>query len=64
MAIAGIAALQYSHAATNPNLKGDFDNNNVVNLRDLSILLTNWGNTSPDYDLNGDNKANLNDLSI
>lgn len=62
-AIVGSIFLYRSFAA-NPNLPGDLDNNNQVNLTDLSILLTNWGQSSTTHDLNGDGMISLSDLSI
>lgn len=62
-AVVGSIFLWRSFAA-NPNLPGDLDNNNAINLTDLSILLTNWGQSSTTNDLNGDGTITLQDLSI
>jgi|GEM_PF-5417231 len=54
----------YRSFAANPNLPGDLDNNNIVELRDLSLLLSVWGQSPSANDLNGDGKISLPDLSI
>lgn len=60
----GVFFLQASWAASNPNLKGDLNNDNVVNLSDLSILLSSYRQPSTDNDLNGDGTITIADLSI
>jgi len=60
----GVAFLWNSLAATNPNLLGDLNGDNKVNVSDLSILLTNFNKTGSAADLNGDNKVTVADLSI
>lgn len=53
-----------SSSALNPNLPGDVNNDNVVNISDLSRLLSLYNGTSGDADFNGDGKVNISDLSI
>jgi hypothetical protein len=53
-----------SFAAPNPNLPGDLNNDNTVNVTDLSILLSNYGTTSTLADINSDGSVNVLDLSI
>jgi Tol biopolymer transport system component len=44
---------------------GDLDGSGIVNITDLSILLSNWGNPKPNAaDINLDGKVNITDLSI
>lgn len=50
--------------AANPRLPGDLNNDNVVNLSDLSTLLSSYGKASTAADLNGDGRVTLVDLSI
>ena len=64
LAVAGVVWLVSSMAATNPNLSGDLNSDNVVNLTDLSILLSNYNKTGNAADLNGDNLTSLVDLSM
>jgi hypothetical protein len=64
MGCIGVYFLQPSKAATNPNLKGDLNNDSIVNLADLSILLSNYNKPSTDNDLDGDGNVGLSDLSI
>jgi hypothetical protein len=49
-----------------PTLKpGDLNHDNVVDLFDLSILLSNWGSsTAPQYDINANGTIDIFDLSI
>lgn len=53
-----------SLAAPNPNLQGDLNNDYVVNIFDLSILLSNYGTTNPAADIDGNGQVNITDLSI
>src|SRR4051812_2316746 len=53
-----------SFAASNPNLPGDLNNDNTVNVTDLSILLSNYGTTNTAADINSDGTVNVLDLSI
>src|SRR5438105_13165153 len=53
-----------SLAAPNPNLPGDLNNDNSVNVTDLSILLSNYGTTNSTADINTDGTVNVLDLSI
>ena len=43
---------------------GDVNNDNVVNVFDLSILLNNWGMSGVSSDINNDSKVDVFDLSI
>src|SRR6266550_603072 len=56
--------LIHSLAASNPNLPGDLNNDNTVNVTDLSILLSNYGTTSSSADINSDGTVNVLDMSI
>lgn len=48
----------------NPNLSGDLNNDNAVNIQDLSILLSNYGTTNAAADINGDGIVSILDLSV
>lgn len=51
--------------ADNPNLNGDINNDNIVNISDLSILLTAYGkSTNPAADINEDGQVGITDLSM
>ena len=63
-AVIGAIILIKSLAAPNPNLPGDLNNDNVVNVTDMSILLSNYGTTNSSADINGDGTVNVLDLSI
>jgi|GEM_PF-1987781 len=54
----------YQSFAANANLPGDINNDNKVNLSDLSILLSKWNTNDANTDLNSDGKIGLSDLSI
>jgi len=54
----------YQSFAANANLPGDVNNDNIVNLSDLSILLSKWNTIDTSVDLNNDNEVGLSDLSI
>jgi hypothetical protein len=56
--------LYRSFAAPNPNLQGDLNNDNSVNITDLSILLSDYGTSNAAADINGDSTVNITDLSI
>ena len=49
--------------AANPNLPGDLNNDNSVNVTDLSILLSNYGTSNTAADINSDGTVNILDLS-
>jgi hypothetical protein len=51
-------------AITVARTPGDLNKDNIVNVFDLSILLTNWNTTNTGSDLNKDNIVNVFDLSI
>lgn len=50
--------------ASNPNLIGDENNDGVVNILDLSMLLSNWHATNAAVDLTGDGYVDILDLSV
>jgi hypothetical protein len=50
--------------ASNPNLPGDLNNDNIVNISDLSILLSSYGTNNANADINSDGIVGINDLSI
>ena len=52
-----------SLAAPNPSLPGDLNNDNTVNVTDLSILLSNYGTSNSTADINSDGTVNILDLS-
>jgi hypothetical protein len=52
-----------SFAAPNPNLPGDLNNDNTVNVTDLSILLSNYSTSNSAADINNDGTVNILDLS-
>jgi hypothetical protein len=56
--------LLYKSFALNPNLPGDVNNDNAVNVTDLSILLSNYNTNYPPADFNSDSTVNILDLSI
>lgn len=47
-----------------PTASADINGDNVVDVLDLSILLSDWGTTGSDADLNNDGTVNIFDLSI
>lgn len=53
-----------SLAAPNPSLPGDLNNDNTVNVTDLSILLSNYSTANSTADINADGTVNIFDLSI
>lgn len=53
-----------SFALPNPNLSGDLNGDNTVNVQDLSILLSNYNTTNSAADINSDGTVNVLDLSI
>lgn len=61
-AIGGVVIWR-SLAATNPNLAGDLNNDNIVDITDLSILLSDYGTTNAAADINADGMVNILDLS-
>jgi hypothetical protein len=63
-ALIGGYILIRSLAAPNPNLPGDLNADNSVNVTDLSILLSNYGTTNTNADINNDGAVNVLDLSI
>src|SRR5579884_3506584 len=54
----------HSYAAPNPNLPGDLNGDNVVNVNDLSIILSDYGTTNSAADINGDGTVDVLDMSI
>jgi len=53
-----------SLAAPNPSLPGDLNNDNTVNITDMSIMLSNYGTSNSAADINGDGTVNVLDMSI
>jgi serralysin len=64
IAFALIGYLIFRSFALNPNLPGDLNNDNKVDISDLSILLSNYGTSNATADINGDGTVNVLDLSI
>jgi O-glycosyl hydrolase len=62
IAIAGGLLIWRSFAAVSPSA-ADLNGDGVVNLSDLSILLSNYGKTTSTGDLDGDGKVAISDLS-
>lgn len=61
VAILGSYVISNSRAAA---LVGDLNNDGIVNVLDLSILLSGWGTANTTADLNTDGTVNVFDLSI
>jgi hypothetical protein len=59
-----IGYLIFRSFALNPNLPGDLNNDNTVNITDMSILLSNYGTSNSTADINSDGTVNILDLSI
>jgi hypothetical protein len=53
-----------SNSPNTSSKNGDINNDNVVDIRDLSILLSNWNKNTSTGDINHDNIVNINDLSL
>lgn len=62
--VSGIITLTYKHSHATANLVGDLNGDGVVNITDLSILLSAWGSTNSTADLNSDGVVNITDLSM
>ena len=62
-AVTGFILLKLIFAA-NSNLPGDENNDGIVNVLDLSVLLSHWNMAGQSVDLNGDGTVNILDLSI
>jgi hypothetical protein len=62
--VIGGYAIYKSFAAPNINLPGDLNNNNKVDIVDISILLSNYNTTNNTADINSDGSVNILDLSI
>lgn len=62
--LVGGYALWHALASPNPNLQGDLNNDNTVNVTDLSTLLSNFNTTNAVADINADGQVNVLDLSI
>ncbi|HVS79270.1 MAG TPA: glycosyl hydrolase [Candidatus Saccharimonadales bacterium] len=56
--------LWQTFAAPNPNLPGDINNDNKVDVTDLSILLSDYNTSTSAADLNSDGTVNVLDLSV
>jgi hypothetical protein len=63
-AVIGTILLIKTLAAPNPALPGDLNNDNTVNISDLSILLSNYNTSNSTADINGDGTVNILDMSI
>src|SRR6185503_12675202 len=63
-AILGLIILIKSFAAPNPNLQGDLNGDNTVNITDVTILLSDYGTSNSAADINSDNTVNVLDLFI
>jgi pimeloyl-ACP methyl ester carboxylesterase len=59
-----IGVVIFRSFAANPNLPGDINGDNTVNITDLSILLSNYNTANSQSDLNGDSVVTILDLSI
>jgi hypothetical protein len=59
-----IGYLIFRSFALNPNLPGDLNNDNTVNITDMSILLSNYGTSNSTADINSDGTVNVLDMSI
>jgi len=59
-----IGYLIFKSFALNPNLPGDLNSDNSVNVTDLSILLSNYGTANSTADINSDGTVNILDMSI
>ena len=55
---------EYQSGTTPTPKPGDTNNDNVVNIIDLSTLLSKWNTNTPAADFNKDNTVNIFDLSI
>ena len=64
LAFSLIGYLIFKSFALNPNLPGDLNNDNTVNVTDMSILLSNYGTANTSADINGDGTVNVLDMSI
>jgi hypothetical protein len=64
IAFACIGYLIFRSFALNPNLPGDLNNDNTVNIQDLSILLSNYNTSNSTADINSDGTVNVLDMSI
>src|SRR5689334_5426767 len=66
-ALLGLIILIKSFAAPNPNLLGDLNNDNVVDISDLSTMLSDFGSTDPtkiaQADIIKNNSVDIFDLS-
>jgi hypothetical protein len=61
--VVGACAL-ISIFALNPNLAGDINDDNVVNITDISNILKNYGGTTSSADANQDGAVNISDISV
>ncbi len=64
MVIAASAWPHWASAAPNPNLNGDLNSDNRVDVLDLSFLLGKYATNNFEADINGDGPVDITDLSI
>jgi len=64
LAFSLIGYLIFKSFALNPNLPGDLNNDNTVNITDLSILLSDFNTSNAAADINSDGTVNILDMSI
>ncbi|MBX4201597.1 hypothetical protein KW803_01720 [Candidatus Saccharibacteria bacterium] len=63
-ALIGGILIYRSFAASNPNLPGDVNNDNVVDITDLSTILTYFNTTDTRGDADSSGRVDITDLSI
>ncbi|MBX4201905.1 hypothetical protein KW803_03395, partial [Candidatus Saccharibacteria bacterium] len=63
-ALIGGILIYRSFAASNPNLPGDVNNDNVVDITDLSTILTYFNTTDARGDADNSGRVDITDLSI
>ncbi|MBX4201448.1 hypothetical protein KW803_00930 [Candidatus Saccharibacteria bacterium] len=63
-ALIGGILIYRSFAASNPNLPGDVNNDNVVDITDLSTILTYFNTTDSRGDADSSGRVDITDLSI
>lgn len=53
-----------STIVTGPLYAGNANGDNIINIKDFSILMATWGGSAINSDFNGDNIINIRDLSV